>query len=478
MSYQDVGGTFANVRFEIPTTFDLATDPRFELKIYIPSSALTGSQPNQVSLKLQDGNLAEPWSTQSEIIKPLVLDQWQVVTFNFATDPYINLNAGSPPPILRSDFNRVVIQVNGENNNDLVTAYIDDLFRSGEAPDLPVYDQLIWSDEFDTDGPIDPSKWFAQTQIPVGDSWFNGEIQHYTNRIENASVEDGILRINARRETFTDQGVTKQFTSARLNSKFAFTYGRVDIRAKLPFGVGTWPAIWMLGTNITENGAYWETQGFGTTPWPFCGEIDIMEHWGDNQNFVQSAMHTPSSFGNTINKGGQIIPTASTEFHNYELIWSPDRMIFSVDGVVHYIYQPDVRNSDTWPFDADQYLILNVAILPIIQASFTESAMEIDYVRVYGAKSPSSVANNELSDESFLVYPNPFQDWLAIELPEPNGRKIIIQLFRADGRLVQTLERDHTSKRIIIDGLGDLAAGPYLIRYASGEQSGSRWLVR
>jgi beta-glucanase (GH16 family) len=140
--------------------------------------------------------------------------------------------------------------------------------------------------------------------LPLPDGWFNGEIQHYTDREENSYQENGRLHLVAQRERFTDQGVTKNFTSARLNSKFAFTYGRVDIRAKLPTGVGTWPALWMLGRNIDEDGAYWENQGFGTTPWPACGEIDIMEHWGDNQNYVSSAMHTPSSFGGTVNVGG------------------------------------------------------------------------------------------------------------------------------------------------------------------------------
>ena len=136
-------------------------------------------------------------------------------------------------------------------------------------------------------------------------SWYNGELQHYTDRIENSYVQNGHLYLVAKNETFTDQGVTKNYTSARLNSKFAFTYGRIEVRASLPIGEGTWPAIWMLGKNISEPGAYWETQGFGTTSWPACGEIDIMEHWGSDQDYVQSALHTPSSSGNTVNKGGE-----------------------------------------------------------------------------------------------------------------------------------------------------------------------------
>ena len=103
---------------------------------------------------------------------------------------------------------------------------------------------LVWSDEFAGTGSPNTNLWFHQTQLPAGGSWFNGELQHYTSRMVNSSVGNGVLKITARRESFSDQGQTKQFTSARLNSKFAFTYGQVDVRAKLPAGSGTWPAIW------------------------------------------------------------------------------------------------------------------------------------------------------------------------------------------------------------------------------------------
>ena len=246
---------------------------------------------------------------------------------------------------------------------------------------------------------IDSGKWFHQTRLPNGNSWYNNEIQHYTNRMQNSYISDGTLKIVAIKESFTDQNRTKQFTSARLNSKYAFTYGRVDVKAKLPQGFGTWPAIWMLGKNINENGGYWQTQGFGTTYWPATGEIDIMEHWGSReQNYVSSALHTPSSSGNTYNVGGQYVVAASTEFHVYSLDWNADRMIFSVDGVEHYTYSPNVKNASTWPFDADQYLLLNFAIEPSIASSFNEGEMEVDYVRVY-APNASSTADPVWADE-------------------------------------------------------------------------------
>ena len=235
----------------------------------------------------------------------------------------------------------------------------------------------------DTPSPVDESKWFHQTVLPNGNSWHNQEQQHYTNRIDNAYVSDGLLKIKAKKESFKDQGVIKQYTSARLNSKFAFTYGRVEVRAKLPKGHGTWPAIWMLSKNISEAGAYFETQGFGNQPWPDCGEIDILEHWGKKQNHAQSAVHTRSSFGNTINLGGQRVPTISSEFHIYTLDWTAEKLVFSVDGKQHYTYNPTIKNQATWPFDAPQYVLLNFAIEKVIDADFTQATFDIDYVRIY-----------------------------------------------------------------------------------------------
>ncbi|MBT8308540.1 MAG: glycoside hydrolase family 16 protein, partial [Maribacter sp.] len=159
------------------------------------------------------------------------------------------------------------------------------------------FNTLVWSDEFDGSGALDSEKWFHQTQLPPGGSWFGGLIQHYTNREDNSFQMNGNLNLVAKKELFEDQGEIKNYTSARLNSKFAFTYGRIEVRAKLPKGTGTWPAIWMLNKNINEDGAYWDNQGYGTVNWPICGEIDILEHWGKNQDYISSAVHNASSYG-------------------------------------------------------------------------------------------------------------------------------------------------------------------------------------
>jgi beta-glucanase (GH16 family) len=256
--------------------------------------------------------------------------------------------------------------------------------RKGTINQGSQFNTLVWADEFEGKGAINSEKWFHQTQLPPGGNWWGGLIQHYTDREDNSFVSNGYLNLVAKKETFDDQGKVKRYTSARLNSKFAFTYGRIEVKAKLPEGVGTWPAIWLLNKNINEDGAYWDNQGFGTVNWPNCGEIDLLEHWGKNQDYVSSALHNASSYGYKVtNVGGQKIEGASNKFHIYTLDWSREKIVFSVDGVQHFEYEPSIKNADTWPYDSDYYIILNIAIEPDIDPEFTESAMQIDYIRVF-----------------------------------------------------------------------------------------------
>lgn len=469
LRYRDQGGQYANIRFDVGNNFDLSVNRTFKFKIYVPSSGLIGAQTNQVSLKLQDASLGSPWTTQCEIIKPIQLNVWQEVSFNFGQDTWANFDLSSPPPTQRLDFNRVLIQVNGENNNAQVTAFIDDFLYDGTVQGEQVFNNLVWADEFETDGPVNSSKWFHQTQLPASGGWHNNEVQHYTNRTANSFVSNGTLKIVAKRENFTSQGVTKAFTSARLNSKFAFTYGKIEFRAKLLNGVGTWPALWTLGKNINEAGAYWQTQGFGTTGWPACGEIDVMEHWGTNPNFVQSATHTPSSFGGTVNKGGQQVPTAFTEFHTYAVEWHPKRLIFSVDGQVHYIYKPTFQNPDTWPFTAAQYLIMNIAIEPGIAPSFSQGTMELDYVRVYQA-SPTSVQKTASVARSIQLFPNPVENELQLEVSDAFAGKLNLQILNSEGRLVRFTDAWVSEGVCRFPQLGTLPSGLYVLRVSAEGQ--------
>lgn len=421
LEYSDSGGQYANIRFEADANFDLTLNNTFSFKLYVPSSGITGNQINKISLKLQNGNLSEPWSTQCEIIKPIELNKWQIITFDFAKDSYLNFDSNSSNPVNRLDFNRVLIQINGENNTDKVIGYIDD-FLYTYVESNSKFDVLTWSDEFEGNGVINSTNWHHQTILPNGNSWFSNEQQHYTNRIENSYVSNGTLKIVAKKETYMNQGVTKQYTSARLNSKFAFKYGRVEARAKLPTGIGTWPAIWMLGKNINELGAYWQLNGYGTISWPACGEIDIMEHWGNNQNVVSSAVHHPINGNLTVDEyiaNYQYKSGVSNDFHIYAVEWDTQRIIFSVDGVNHLIYNPTIKNQYTWPFDAEQFILLNVAIEPsVIYTNFSQSTMEIDYVRVYQEKVLSTTNQENLDD--IILYPNPVNSKFIIKIADKN----------------------------------------------------------
>ncbi|MFT5849000.1 family 16 glycosylhydrolase [Psychroserpens sp.] len=432
LEYHDIGGQYANVQFDIDTTYDLTMNNSFSLNVYVPSSGLTGSEINQISLKLQDKNIEFPWMTQSEIVKPIVLDQWQTITFDFENDFYINLDSNSLPPIERTDFNRVVIQVNGENNDDEVLAYLDDVLYFDTVSNNPIYDNLVWFDEFDGNGPVDASKWFKQTQLIAGDSWANGELQHYTNRQDNSFLDNGSLKIVAKGETYNDQDVTKDYTSARLNSKFAFQYGRVEVRAKLPSIAGTWPAIWLLGKNINEDGGYWDAAGFGNTSWPLCGEIDIMEpnvaknqilatwHWDNGSGYQINSNSVPSTNANT-----------SQNWHIYTLEWSEDTMKIYMDDTL--VNQMDSVN----PFNQEYYILLNVAMGGSlggdIQPGFNQDAMEIDYVRVY-QETPLSVQHFEKNKVSF--YPNPVQNKLHIDTHQFANTNTKVQITDLSGRII------------------------------------------
>lgn len=471
LKYSDSGGRYANVRFDVPIHFDLSNDATFSLKLYVPSAGISGSETNQISLKLQEGTIREAWSTQCEIIKPIVLDEWQTITFDFNTDTYININPTSKNPTSRKDFDRVVLQINGEDNTNKVVAYIDDFLYDGilvedtDSDSDPVFDNLVWSDEFDGNGAINTGNWFQQIRpiLDGGQNWANGEIQHYTNRTDNSYVSNGSLKILAKKERYTNLGITKDYTSARLNSKFAFTYGKVEIKAKMPFGVGTFPALWMLGQNITETGGYWAAD-YGTTKWPDCGEIDIIEHWGSNQDYVSSALHNRSSFGNTYNKGGRNISNASSEFHTYTLEWNANKMIFRVDGIEHYTYDPGDKNSENWPYDAPQYLLFNIAILPNITSSFTQSVMEIDYVRVYQEATASTAAN---SFKEIKIFPNPINDNFTVKTPSfLAGTKAII--YSLSGSEIKTFLIQNTTQAI---ACSNLSKGIYFLKLESRDKS-------
>jgi len=230
----------------------------------------------------------------------------------------------------------------------------------------PEFNNLVWSDEFDIDGAPNAANWGYD--LGAG-GWGNGEVQYYTDSNQNIKVEGGFLKITAKKQNFSGSA----YTSSRILSKGKkdFKYGRFEIKAKLPAGGGTWPAIWMLGA------------GFPETPWPAVGEIDIMEWVGNNPNTVHGTLHYPGNSGGNGPTRSTTVTNASTEFHTYSLIWSATSIKFAVDGTVFHSF---VNTPDT-PFNANFFFILNVAMGGTlggnIDPAFTQSTMEVDYVRVY-----------------------------------------------------------------------------------------------
>jgi beta-glucanase (GH16 family) len=417
------------------------------------------SNPHSIMLKLENGS-----NPDVEVVQNVNSSGWTTdIVFDFSNAIF----SGTSNSInAAGTYSRLTIFVDG--GEAIPGTYLIDDIDGVTSPNEPavldvIYSDLVWSDEFDMDGAVNADNWFHQTQIPAGGSWFNGEQQHYTNRIENSYVENGFLNISAIKESFTDQDITKEYTSARLNSKFAFTYGRVDVRAKLPFGDGTWPAIWTLGKNISEDGAYWESQGFGTTSWPACGEIDIMEHGLGATNHVSSAIHTPSSFGATINFQSYVLNDVANDFHVYSVNWSPDEIHFLIDDVIFYTYDPAVKDDSTWPFYEDQYLLLNIAMGGIageIDPNFVQSNMVIDYVRVY---QNVGLSLDEEYASKFSVYPNPASTDLTIRTEENIDG---IELYNSMGQLV--LEKKGSSKTLHIEAF---KSGIYILKIYSGSIS-------
>lgn len=227
---------------------------------------------------------------------------------------------------------------------------------------------LIWSDEFDVAGFPDASKWGYDIGTGSG-GWGNAELQYYTNRADNVVVSNGTLKIIAKKEAYAGSA----YTSTRLLSmnKFSFKYGKVEARAKLPAGGGTWPAIWMLGANINTAG------------WPACGEIDIMEHIGNTPNKIYGTLHHLGHSGGNADGGYTMITNATSDFHKYGLEWNSSFVKFLVDDVVYYSF----ANNANLPFNQNFFLLLNVAMGGNfggnIDPAFTSATMEIDYVRVY-----------------------------------------------------------------------------------------------
>lgn len=238
--------------------------------------------------------------------------------------------------------------------------------------------ELVWSDEFSYEGLPDPEKWVYD----VGDhGWGNNELQYYTeNDPLNARVENGRLIIEAHQDSTYEKG----YSSARLltRGKAAWKYGYIEVKAKLPEGVGTWPAIWMLPEEKKYGG------------WPKSGEIDIMEHVGYDQGVIHGTVHT-EAFNHT--KGTQIgkqinVPDCSEAFHVYAVDWKDEKIDFYLNDEKYHTFENTGNGWEEWPFDHPFHLILNIAVggnwggAQGVDPNIWPQRMEVEYVRVYTGK--------------------------------------------------------------------------------------------
>lgn len=236
--------------------------------------------------------------------------------------------------------------------------------------------KLIWSDEFDGENgdSVNPEKWVIE--VGNNNGWGNNELQYYTGNLDNLSIQDGSLVIKALKKEMEGFG----YTSSRIKTKgkFSFKYGKVEMRAKLPYGQGIWPAFWMLGTDID------------TTPWPDCGEIDIMEFIGRCPDAIYGTIHGPEYYGamgiqGSIEHGVDI----RNDFHTYGVEWNSESIRWFFDDMLyHTILKENMPTTYTWAYDREFFILLNLAVgglwpqNPDDTTQFPQSYV-IDYVRVH-----------------------------------------------------------------------------------------------
>ncbi|HCR91017.1 MAG: hypothetical protein A2W90_05115 [Bacteroidetes bacterium GWF2_42_66] len=274
---------------------------------------------------------------------------------------------------------------------------------------------LIWADEFDTGNAPSSAKWDYDTG---GGGWGNNELQTYTNTRTNSWVENGRLYIKALK-------TAGNWTSARMvtRQKGDWLYGRIEVKAKLPSGKGTWPAIWMLPTD-------WE---YGS--WPKSGEIDIMEHVGYDPGKIHGTAHT-EAYNHSVGtqKGNNItVSDALSVFHVYAIEWNAEQIKWYVDDQLYFTFNNEYKTYKEWPFDKRFHLLLNIAVggnwggAQGIDPNLTEATMEIEYVRVYQNKlaKPVIEGKNVAKPGSELVFSTKAINNVVYEWTFPEGVEVI-----------------------------------------------------
>jgi beta-glucanase (GH16 family) len=296
-----------------------------------------------------------------------------------------------------------------------------------------IYTQLVWNDEFDTDGFPDTNKWRYHQGYG-----YNNELHYYTQqRAENIGISDGILTITARKEDVEIEGATREITSASIYSQYKgdWKYGRIEVRAKMPEPMkGTWPAIWMMPTQ--------QVYGY----WPNSGEIDIMEYVGYMPERVHFTLHSYNS--NHTGSGGQSSyaqsPSLSTNFHIYAVEWFPDRIDWYFDNQKKFTVSNPETDWKDWPFDQYFYIILNLGYggswggAMGVEKEKLPAEYQIDYVRIFQKESANVISNTKANDTKVCVSPSGEITFISAEITP-----VQIELTNLQGQISERIFSGH-----------------------------------
>jgi len=326
---------------------------------------------------------------------------------------------------------------------------------------------LVWHDEF-ISGPINTANWKFETGNGSS-GWGNNEWEYYTNRAENATIDNGKLLIIAKSESYGG----KNYTSARMKTQDlqSFTYGKIEARMKLPLGKGLWPAFWMLGNSITSVG------------WPKCGEIDIMEHINTETKAYGTIHWYNTAYANYGGNTGCDV----TQFHTYAIQWSADTIKWLLDGVKYFDANIANNINGTDEFHAPFFILLNFAVggnwpgYPDGTTPFPDT-MVVDYVRVYQLVNTSITDNNSKTPDQFALsqnYPNPFNPSTVISYQLPTSNNVSLKVYNAIGNEVATLvnERKEAGRYSVKLEASTLPSGIYFYHLHAGRFTETKKLI-
>ena len=379
---------WAGAYLTLGSSMDLLNNDTFSIKVR--------SSKSNTRLLLKVENSSNTSINYEREVTMTKYNEWETLTFDYSQIPNEN-------------YDRIVLifdlGVTG-NGSSSFTYYVDDISLysldgppepcdsnlTGNIPSGSNY-ELVWADEFNEDGELCYENWTYD--LGTGSQgWGNFEAQSYTNNSENVRKENGILKITAIKSG-------NSYTSARIKTKnlFDFTYGRIEIRAKLPSTAGTWPAVWLLGSNINE------------VSWPQCGEIDIIEQFSNKQENISTAhwySDGNAQYGLSVNNS-----TLTSSFNTYRLDWTPTSLTTYLNDSQYWV----MSTNNTMPFFDNFFLIANLALggnkgAGNIDPNFTQDSLEIDYIRVYQNSSGSVLSSKTINgDDNFINYYNSNGEW-------------------------------------------------------------------